>query len=65
MVIGGSNLNFDGIEDSSINISGTTDLTLDLAGGDANIDFTALNATTTQVSGNSFPRQILRTHQTA
>lgn len=47
-------LTYSEVENNSLNISGISDLVLNFAGGDSNIQFTRLNATQTQVTGDSF-----------
>jgi len=54
VTIDGTTLSYQDIENNSLNISGTSDLTLEFAGGDPNISITRLNATQTQVTGDTF-----------
>lgn len=52
ITVGGLTINFDGVDKNTINITGTTDLTINFAAGDANIEFTTVDADTTQITGN-------------
>lgn len=47
-------LTYTDVENNSLNLSGISDLVLNFVGGDPNIEFTRLNATQTQVTGDSF-----------
>ena len=52
--IDGTVLTYQDIENNSLNISGTSNLTLEFAGGDTGINLTRLSGTQTQVTGSSF-----------
>lgn len=52
--VDGTLLTYSDIENNSLNISGTDNLIFDFAGGDLAIEFDRLNATNTQLTGNSF-----------
>ena len=54
VLIDGITINYDNVPNNTLNITGTNNLTLNFAGGDTGITFTAVDANTTQVAGNSF-----------
>jgi len=54
IVVDGQTVTYEEVEPNTIDITGTTDLTIEFANGDTGIEFTAVDSHTTRVAGNSF-----------